>query len=215
MKQMEKSQTKIEEYSTSRVEAFSDGIFAIAITLLVLNIQLPRNASEITIDRALQLSIPKLEVWIISFFIIGGMWIRHHKLIKQIKRIDTLFIKLNLIYLMFVTVIPWLVSLIVVYSSHPMSVAVFSGGIALIGLINLFIWIYLAKIKKTIAENVTEYEKNLHLLNIIMVILLPLGTIFVAFCVSNRLALYCYLLNPILDSILRLLYRRPGVNLNP
>ena len=177
----------------------------------MLNIQLPGNASEIGIDKALRLSIPKLEVWIISFFIIGGMWIRHHKLIRQLTRIDTLFIKLNLIYLMFVTLIPWLVSLIVVYDNHPIAIAVFSSGITLIGITNLFILIYLTKIKKIIADDVSDYQKNLALLNNIIVILISLGTIFVAYKVSNRVALYCYLLNPIFDFILKLLYKNNDV----
>ena len=204
---MEKSLNRYDIYSSSRLEAFSDGIFAIAITLLVLNIQLPENASELTINKALLMSVPKLEVWVISFLIIGGMWIRHHKLIKQITRIDTLFIKLNLFYLMFITLIPWLVSLIVVYDNHPLAIVIFSGGITLIGIISLFNWIYLSKIKKIIAEDVTDYQKNLTLLNCIVYILVALASILIAYTVSNSAALYCYLLNPIIDFILKLLYK--------
>jgi uncharacterized membrane protein len=196
------------EYSSSRLEAFSDGIFAIAITLLVLNIQLPDNASGIPISKALLLSVPKLEVWIISFLIIGGMWIRHHKLVNQIVKIDTLFIKLNLFYLMFVTVIPWLVSLIIVYNNNPLSIAIFSGGITFLGCINLFIWIYLSNIKKIISKKVTAYEKNLTLLGNIFYILIALFSIFVAYKISVGIALYCFLLNPFLDAILKLVYKR-------
>ena len=207
IKQTEKSISDSSEYSSSRLEAFSDGVFAIAITLLVLNIQLPENASNITIDKALLLSIPKLEVWIISFFIIGNMWMRHHKLINQLTRIDALFIKLNLFYLMFVTVIPWLVSLIVVYDNQPMAITVFSGSIALLTLINLFIWIYVSNIKKIISDKVTNYQKKLTLINIIIVILVALLSILVAYKVAVRLALYCYFLTPLFDHIVKLIFK--------
>jgi len=209
---MEKSLEDSNEYSSSRVEAFSDGIFAIAITLLVLNIQLPENASSISINKALLLSIPKLEVWVISFFIIGNMWIRHHKLINQITRVDALFIKLNLFYLMFVTVIPWLVSLLVVYSNQPMAITVFSGSIALLSLINLFIWIYVSKIKKIISKNISNYQKDLTLINIIIAILIALGSILVAYKVGIRLALYCYFLNPFFDMLVKLVFKNNNVH---
>ena len=199
---MERLQSNNAEYSSSRLEAFSDGIFAIAITLLVLNIQLPENASEITINKALQLSVPKLEVWIISFLIVGGMWMRHHKLLKQVAIIDALFVKLNLIYLMFVTVIPWLVSLIVIYDNNPLAIVVFSGTITLLGFINLFMWIYLAKIKKALCANVSIFDKKITLLNSIIYIFISLGTIFIAYKISNSVALYCYILNPVIGVML-------------
>ena len=207
---MNKSQNN--EYSSSRLEAFSDGIFAIAITLLVLNISLPDNASKIGINKALLQSIPKLEIWIISFIIIGGMWLRHHKLIKQIIHIDSVFLKLNLLYLMFVTVIPWLVSLIVVFDNQPMAITVFSGGITLLGLINLFIWIYLAKIKKVISEKISNYERNMTLINNIIYILVALVSIVVAYKVNNSWALYCYLLNFFFDHIVKLIYKDKTVS---
>ena len=191
------------EYSSSRLEAFSDGIFAIAITLLVLNIQLPENASQISINKALQLSLPKLEVWIISFFIIGGMWIRHHKLLKMVKCINSAFIHLNLIYLMFVTAIPWLVSLIIVYTNQPISIAVFSGGITLLGIVNLFIWIYLSYIKKVITEDISKYEQKLILMNNITYIGISLLSILLAFTIGCSIALYCYLLNPVIEVMLK------------
>jgi len=209
---MTKLSKNTNEYSSSRVEAFSDGIFAIAITLLVLNISLPENAAKIGINKALLLSIPKLEIWVISFIIIGGMWLRHHKLIKQITHIDSVFLKLNLLYLMFVTVIPWLVSLIVIYDNQPMAITVFSGGITLLGLINLFVWIYLAKIKKVLSEEISNYERNMTLINNIIYIFIALGSIVVAYKVNNSWALYCYLLNPFLDHIVKLIYKDKQIN---
>ena len=191
------------EFSASRLEAFSDGVFAIAITLLVLNIQLPKNAGKIPIDRALLLTMPKLEIWVISFFIIGGMWIRHHKLIKQITVVDETFIVLNLIYLMLVTITPWLVSVVVTYSSQPMAITIFSGGITILGIINLITWIYLSNIKKYLKSNITQYEKKLTLSGSIIYILISIISIFIAYYVNNSFALYCYFLNPVFSGILK------------
>ncbi len=198
------------EYSSSRLEAFSDGVFAIAITLLVLNIQLPENAGKIPIDKALLLTIPKLEIWLISFFIIGGMWIRHHKLIKQITVIDETFIVLNLIYLMLVTITPWLVSVVVTYSGQAMAIAVFSGGITILGIINLITWIYLSNIKHYINSKISEYEKKLTLYGNIIYVFIALISIIVAYNVNNSFGLYCYFLNPIISGVLKNIIKKPN-----
>src|SRR5271169_6526713 len=75
------------EKETARIEAFSDGVFAIAITLLILEIKVPGPAGG---DLALQLlkQWPSYLAFVLSFFFIGIMWINHHRLFNHIKRAD-------------------------------------------------------------------------------------------------------------------------------
>lgn len=79
-------------FSKNRVEAFSDGIFAIIITLLVLEIKVPHiheYNSAIELRQSLTALLPKFFSWIISFFTVAVIWVNHHKIFKQIKQIDS------------------------------------------------------------------------------------------------------------------------------
>ncbi|HKW89659.1 MAG TPA: TMEM175 family protein [Candidatus Acidoferrales bacterium] len=90
---------------TARIEAFSDGVFAIAITLLVLDIKIPAPDSHLA--RALLLQWPFYFSFIVSFAFIGIMWINHHRLFTHIKRSDNLLLILNLLLLLGVTSVPF------------------------------------------------------------------------------------------------------------
>ena len=88
-----------------RVETFSDGVFAIAITLLVLTIAQPTNYA----DLAHQLSArrPSLVAYVVSFLVIGIMWVNHHTVFTHLKRIDRGFFYWNLLLLMTIVFIPY------------------------------------------------------------------------------------------------------------
>jgi len=89
----------------SRVEAFSDGVFAIAITLLVLTIAQPRTYS----DLAGQLGDrwPSLAAYVVSFAIIGIMWINHHSIFRHLEYVDRGLLYLNLLLLMTIAFLPY------------------------------------------------------------------------------------------------------------
>jgi uncharacterized membrane protein len=89
----------------SRVEAFSDGIFAIAITLLVLTIAQPSNYHDLAnqlLDRW-----PSLIAYVVSFVVIGIMWLNHHAIFLLLDRLDRALVCLNLLLLMTVVFIPY------------------------------------------------------------------------------------------------------------
>ncbi len=91
--------------SKGRVEAFSDGVFAIAITLLVLTIAQPSNYSELA--RQLLDRWPSLAAYVVSFLVIGIMWLNHHTVFSFVQRIDHGFFYRNLVLLMTVVFIPY------------------------------------------------------------------------------------------------------------
>jgi uncharacterized membrane protein len=94
------------EKETSRIEAFSDGVFAIAITLLILEIKIPSAGSG---NLALQLlrQWPSYVAFVLSFAFIGIMWINHHRLFTHIKRSNNVLLFLNLLLLLGVTAVPF------------------------------------------------------------------------------------------------------------
>jgi uncharacterized membrane protein len=93
------------EKETARIEAFSDGVFAIAITLLILEIKVP----PATVDLGSQLlrQWPSYVAFVISFAFIGIMWINHHRLFTHIHRSNTVLLILNLLLLLGVCWVPY------------------------------------------------------------------------------------------------------------
>ena len=89
----------------SRVETFSDGVFAIAITLLILIIQPPRSGAHL--GHELLRLWPSYLAYAISFLTIGIMWVNHHTIFRHIERVDRTFLLLNLMLLMLVAFVPF------------------------------------------------------------------------------------------------------------
>jgi uncharacterized membrane protein len=91
--------------SKSRVEAFSDGVFAIAITLLVLTIAQPSNYREL--GNQLWERWPSLAAYVVSFLVIGIMWLNHHSVFSYFERVDRPVVYLNQLLLLTVVFVPY------------------------------------------------------------------------------------------------------------
>jgi uncharacterized membrane protein len=100
--------------SLGRLEAFSDGVFAIAITLLVLEIPVP-HVERGRLSDALLDQWPVYAAYVVSFAIIGIIWINHHAVFGSIERVDRGLLFLNLNLLLWVALIPWPTSLLAEY----------------------------------------------------------------------------------------------------
>jgi uncharacterized membrane protein len=92
--------------SKGRVEAFSDGVFAVAATLLIFNIQLDKTAPGGLLT-ALLAAWPKYAAYVASFLTIGVMWINHHGLFERIARLNRTLVFLNLLLLMAIVFLPF------------------------------------------------------------------------------------------------------------
>lgn len=101
--------------STSRLEAFSDGVLAIAATLLVLNIHVPTPEPGTSLPRALGAQWPAYAAYATSFFTIGIIWINHHAMISRLERVDHAIMTLNLGLLACVGVLPFTTALFATY----------------------------------------------------------------------------------------------------
>jgi len=133
-----------EEKDTGRVEAFSDGIFAIAITLLVLFIQPPApNAGGLLPALANQWT--SYAAYVVSFLLILIMWINHHNLFKVIVCVDNIFLLLNGLLLMMITFVDYPTSLLGKYINGPDGrwiAALYSAVFVLIALLYNALWHY-------------------------------------------------------------------------
>jgi len=90
-----------------RLEAFSDGVFAVAITLLVLSLDVAGPGHGSSLVHQLGDQWPSFAAYVVSFLVIGIVWVNHHTLLGKLARTDRTTLFLNLLLLMFVTVIPF------------------------------------------------------------------------------------------------------------
>ncbi len=128
----------------SRLEAFSDGVFAVAITLLALNFVVDDSGHLL-----LQLGRmwPTFLAYLVAFFTIGIIWVNHHVLVRAIRTVDRTLLFLNLVLLMFVVLIPFAASTVAKYKlddsfNSRVSVALFAAvffGMSL-GFASIFEW---------------------------------------------------------------------------
>ncbi len=103
---------------TARVEAFSDGVFAIAITLLILEIKVPGPGRGVLASQLLR-QWPSYASFLISFAFIGIMWINHHRLFTHIRRCNDLLLVFNLLLLLGVTAVPFPTAVLAAHLGQP------------------------------------------------------------------------------------------------
>lgn len=148
---------------TSRLEAFSDGVIAIAITLLVLEIRVPdvEQAAPDAAWAALRDLWPNYLGYVISFATIGIMWANHHLIFRSIGRVDHYLILANLLFLFFVAAIPFPTALMADALGHPaerVGVIVYSGWFLLTALSYNLLWRSAATGNRLIAPTANAAE---------------------------------------------------------
>jgi uncharacterized membrane protein len=125
----ERDEPVVERFDHGRTVALSDGVFAIALTLLVLNIDQP-NASGSFADKLDQLR-PEIFAYALSFLVLSVMWLRHHQFFAVIARVDSRLVSINLAYLGFVAFMPFPTGLLADQSGKTYSVALYAAAISL------------------------------------------------------------------------------------
>ena len=156
------------ESTTTRLEAFSDGVFAIAITLLVLEIRLPPEAE---VEHAGGLARTLLALWpsyagyAVSFVTVGIMWANHHELIKLMSRVDHGLIVWNLLLLMAISFTPFPTAVMAEHLPHPgwdrnVAVAFYCGSFTLTALFYNLLWRNVSRQRRLIRPHVSDARVN-------------------------------------------------------
>ena len=118
---------------TNRLEAFSDGVIAVAITLLVLNISVPEPGSGRSLGHELARMWPQYAAYVVSFVTIGIIWINHHAMINRLANSDHTILILNLLLLMSIGVLPFATALMATYlresSGETLAALVYGGSL--------------------------------------------------------------------------------------
>jgi len=129
-----------------RCEALTDGIFAVAMTLLVIELKLPEHGLVHSADElaaALLGLAPKAMSWALSFFILALFWIGHHRAFAWVRHADSRLVTLNLLQLAVVSLMPFSAALSGEYGGVLLSQVVFSTNMALLGILALMVLRYI------------------------------------------------------------------------
>ena len=132
---------------TERLQALADGIFAIALTLLVLELPVPAGSEHLAQDLVRQW--PFYAAYVVSFVTIAIVWINHHGLMATVARVDRALLELNLLLLLFVALVPWPTGLLAEYllATEQSSAAAVTYGLVMTLMAASFaaIWLRLAR----------------------------------------------------------------------
>ena len=122
--------------STSRLEAFSDGVIAVAITLLVLDLHVPSPTERGSLARHLFEQWPSFAAYLVSFLTIGVIWLNHHAMLRRFARADHSVLTLNVLLLMCIVVLPFSTSLMAAYLTAPaghLAAVIYGGSLSVLG----------------------------------------------------------------------------------
>ena len=136
------------ESDTGRLETFADGVIAIAITLLILEVKVPPTAGD-KLAAAVVHAWPSYAGYVVSFLTIGVIWVNHHHMFKLIERTTHAFLMLNVVFLMTIAFLPWPTALVAEYIRDPdgRHVAAAVYGLTMVAIAVMFnvVWWYATK----------------------------------------------------------------------
>lgn len=210
------------EFQLERMILFSDAVFAIAITLLAIELKLPTelkiNDAIVELDRhtatdnlllhGLAEMIGKFIGFFISFFIIGLYWIIHHRMFGFVINYDRKLLWLNLVFLMAIVLMPFSTAFYSEYAIKflKLPVIVYVINIIFLGMMNYALWNYLASAKRQLAIGITVTEKKYFAFRAIIVpsVFFVMGVLYLV--LRKQYAIYIPLTIPVLMRLFKKYY---------
>lgn len=124
-----------------RTAFFSDAVFAIALTLLAVDIKVPQVPGD-ELGRAVLEQFPEFAAYLLSFVVTGAYWLSHHRLFRLLSGFTVVLQRLNLALLLLVALIGYAADMIAFYSGQVLGVVIYAAILGLIGVANTSMWIY-------------------------------------------------------------------------
>ena len=177
----------------ARLESFSDGVFAFAITLLVLGFQVPdlKFADDHALGSALIAQLPQILPYLTSFATIGIIWMNHHTMFHEVHQVERGTLVLNLLVLLIVSFIPYPTAVLGRYGALRSSAVLYGAVLTLLGLTYTALWRHIARRKLSRLCDDPATLRNNNYRNLIGSVGYPAGTLIAFF--SPRFAVTVYL----------------------
>lgn len=144
-------------FKPERLAALCDGVIAIAITLLVLGLEVPsvHLIPEKQLTEYLKQTIDPLIGYVGSFVLVGTYWLQHYVIFHFVKRVDRMFVALNGLFLMCVSFVPFPTGLQASYRTDELAMILYAGSQVACGLSLLAVWVYATRNQRLVADNVS------------------------------------------------------------
>jgi uncharacterized membrane protein len=152
------------QHDPARVLTLSDGVFAIVITLLVLEIHVPELTAGQSLGVALQEVRPSLTAFLISFLVTAISWAGHRDLFAHIRRTDRALVWLNLLYLLPLSLLPFGAALISRYNRESVALSLYGIQVLLIAVTRLVVWLYATNRPRLLYEPISPRTKRVGVL---------------------------------------------------
>jgi uncharacterized membrane protein len=171
----------IRTHDPARLMALSDGVFAIVITLLVLEIHVPDLAGGQRLADALREIRPSIVAFLISFLVVAISWTGHRDLFTFIRLTDRNVVWLNLLYLLPLSLVPFGAALIARYDNEPVALRMYGFLLVVIALTRLWIWLYTTNRPHLMHE---PMDRRSRVLGVLMV-MVPAGLYVLAILIAE------------------------------
>ena len=193
-----------------RVKAFTDGVFAIIITILVLEIGIPPELPEQSLRDAIGETGPELLAWVISFFIVGMYWVWHRDLFNQVRYVNRDVVWLNLLFMMPAALIPFAASVLGEYHDEPIALHLYGAVLIATALLRWLLYGYLMRRPSLLWEPPGTKRRRVGGLLAVAPIVVYVVAMLVA-VVAPSVSLLLYLAMPLLYLLLVAVLRQsPG-----
>jgi len=127
--------------SVERMTFFSDAVFAIAMTLLIIELHAPE-VPDAALPDALRELVPGYLTFVLSFVVVGFVWLSHHRKFAAIERYDQGLLRMNLLMLLFVASLPLPTAILGLHGDDVLAVVLYAATISLIGFLMTGMWLY-------------------------------------------------------------------------
>ncbi len=183
----------------ARIETLVDGIFAIAMTLLVLRVGVDSGLEGGELRHALREQWPRYVSYVLSFLVLGVYWMAHQGQLGYIQRADRTFAWITIVFLGFVAFVPFTAGILGEYRDEPTAIVIYGGNLIAIGIALLTLYWYATRIGD-LTDEVTPMIDHLILGRMITA---PVAyAIGIVFCViSTRLSIVVFVVVPVLYAI--------------
>lgn len=183
--------------STTRIAALADGVFAIVLTLLVLDLHAQHAATQAQLLAQLHALVPQLVAFAISFAVLAIFWYGHHMELHFIVRSDRVHLGITLGFLLTMTLVPFSASLLGRNPQLPLAAAIYAANLSLAGIVRYAHWIY-ASAGHRLVDPALEPGMIRYVRRIFLIVPLLYGVAAALAWINTIAAFVCFALIPLL-----------------
>jgi uncharacterized membrane protein len=197
-----------------RLVGFTDAVVAISITLLVLGLEVPSGLTNEGLMDALTALGPQFFSFLLSFAVIGGFWMSHHRMFRHVAAADDRLLALNGLFLLTIVLLPFPTAVLGEYMHHPAALVLYALGVGVAGLTFTLLWVHIAYSAALLDDHVDARLRRLLLLRFLSTPAVFLGSLPLALAGLPHLTAAVWVVMPmVIRAVLtRRMPTRPGGN---